>query len=90
MAQALRCKPKIILFDRADRSLDREGYQHVYHLLARLKGKASVLMVSDDENLIRLCDRLYLLDEANLRPLRTQSIGRPRPRLTLLEPGEVL
>ncbi len=73
IARALRAKPKVILFDRADRALDRDGYQHVFSLLARLKGKATILMVSDDENLVRLCDRVLLLERGVLSVVREQS-----------------
>lgn len=78
IARALRAKPKLILFDRADRSLDRDGYQHVFDLLARVKGRATLVMVSDDENLIRLCDRVVTLEEGRLIPERTE-----RPYLSL-------
>lgn len=61
MVRALLHKPKLILFDQADRSLDREGYHQLFRLLARLKGKATMLLVSDDQNLIRLCDRKLTL-----------------------------
>lgn len=57
MARVLIHKPKIILFDRADRSLDREGYNHVFRLFARLAGKATILMATDDQNLLRLATR---------------------------------
>lgn len=86
IARALRCKPRIILFNRADRSLDRDGYQHVFNLLARLKGKATIVMVSDDENLIRLCDQVYLLEDAKLKQLRSGPMGRGgRPNLSLVQ-----
>lgn len=83
IARALRHKPKLILFDQADRSLDREGYHQLFSLLARLKGKASMLIVTDDQNLMRLCDRRLQLHAGVLRP-----IGDGKPNLTLVQPGE--
>lgn len=51
MARVLASKPRIIIFDNADRSLDRAGYNLVYNLLTRLKGKATLIISSDDQNL---------------------------------------
>lgn len=61
MVRVLATKPKLILFDNADRTLDKEGYVTVYSLLAGLKGKASMIFVSDDHNIRDLADRHYVL-----------------------------
>ncbi len=62
MTRALAAKPHLILFDNADRSLDKEGYAMIYQLLARLKGKASMILVSDDRNIRALADNCYRLE----------------------------
>ena len=67
IARALAPKPRIILFGNADRGLDKEGYNRVYSLLARLKGKATMVIVSDDRNMVRLADRHYMLESGTLR-----------------------
>lgn len=69
LVRALRHKPKLILYDQADRSLDRDGYHQLFSLLARLKGKATMLLVSDDKNLLRLADRRIVLHSGGLHPL---------------------
>lgn len=51
VTRVLAPRPKIILFDNADRSLDREGYNQIYNLITRLKGKATLVLSSDDHNL---------------------------------------
>lgn len=68
IARALLHKPKLILFDHADRALDNEGYNHVYRLLGVLKGKATLVVVSDDRNILSLVDRAYRLEHAKLVP----------------------
>lgn len=68
MVRALLHKPKLILFDQADRSLDREGYHQLFRLLARVKGKASMVLVADDQNLMRLCDRTLVMRDGRLLP----------------------
>lgn len=76
LVRALRHKPRLILFDQADRSLDREGYGQLFSLLARLKGKATMLLVSDDKNLLRLADRRLLLQGGTLHALGAKTPHR--------------
>ena len=66
MVRVLAPKPRLILFDNADRSLDRSGYNLVYNLLARLKGKATIILSSDDHNLTAQASRFYFLTDGRL------------------------
>ncbi len=66
MVRVLAPKPRLILFDNADRSLDRDGYNLVYNLLARLKGKATIIISSDDHNLTAQASRFYSLTDGRL------------------------
>ena len=50
----------------ADRGLDKEGYHLVYKLLAKLKGKVTMILISDDKNILHLSDRDYVLDHGKL------------------------
>ena len=65
--RALASKPRLILFDNADRTLDKEGYTMIYSFLARLRGKASLILVSEDQNIMGLADRHYELKERTLQ-----------------------
>ncbi len=62
IARVLAVKPRIILFDKADRALDKEGYNQVYRLLGRLKGKVTMALVSDDRNVLSLADKICTVD----------------------------
>jgi ATP-binding cassette subfamily C protein LapB len=66
IVRVLATKPRLILFDNADRSLDKDGYSMIYSLLARLKGKASMVLVSDDKNICGLAEHLYELENGTL------------------------
>lgn len=66
MTRILATKPKILLFDEADRSLDHDGYNRVFSLLARLNGKVAMILVSDDENITALATRRYRLENGKL------------------------
>ncbi len=77
MVRVLAPKPRLILFDNADRALDREGYNLVYSLLARLKGKAGMIIVSDDFNIRGLASRFYRLENGKL--METQEAYSTNP-----------
>lgn len=80
MTRVLAAKPHIILFDSADRALDREGYTMIYSLLARLKNKVAMVIVSDDRNLRGLADIHYELHEGRLHEAGMDfSTGNVRP-----------
>lgn len=80
LVRVLAAKPKIILFDNADRTLDKEGYSMIYSLFARLKGKVSFILVSEDRNICGLADRTLLLEEGRLvQTDETYSKGNVRP-----------
>ena len=69
MVRALASKPRLILFDNADRGLDSEGYALVYNLLARLKGKVTLVLVSEDKNIQSLADRTLFLQNKTLKDI---------------------
>jgi ATP-binding cassette, subfamily C, bacterial LapB len=75
MVRVLAARPRLILFDNADRGLDKEGYAMTYSLLARLKGRATLLLATDDKNLRSLADRHYVLKDGTL----TTAEETPRP-----------
>lgn len=66
ITRVLANKPKIILFDNADGALDLEGYKMIYSLLARLKSKTSMILVSEDRNIMALAERHYKLQNGRL------------------------
>lgn len=87
IARVLLHKPKIILFDKADRSLDRDGYNHIFRLFARLKGKATIIIVSDDYNILRLATRECTLARGTLYEAATQDNVYPLSNRRTMEPA---
>jgi len=67
IARTLARRPSVIMFDNADRGLDREGYNLVFKVLGRLKGKVTMLFVSDDRNILRLADQEYHIVDGKLQ-----------------------
>ncbi len=62
IARVIAAKPRILLFYNADRALDKDGYNSVYKLLGRLKGRVTMVIVSNDHNTLRLADKHYILE----------------------------
>jgi len=67
IARVLLYKPKIVLFHNADRGLDREGYNLLVKFLNLLKGKATMIIVTEDHNINRLADKHYLLKDGKMQ-----------------------
>lgn len=76
MVRVLAPKPRLILFDNADRSLDRDGYNLVYNLLARLMGKATLIISSDDHNLTSQATRFFTIEKGRLQETLKQNDSR--------------
>lgn len=68
LGRALVDHPGIILFDDADRALDKEGYNLVFKLIGKLKGRSTLIIVSQDQNLQSFADHFYTLKEGYLVP----------------------
>ena len=56
IARALIRRPDILIFDEVTNHLDYESRLRMRDLLAALRGKTTVLLVSHDPELIKLCD----------------------------------
>lgn len=66
IVRSLAAKSRLILFDNADRLLDKEGYATMYSLLARLKGKVAMVLVTEDYNIQGLAERRYVIENNTL------------------------
>lgn len=81
IARILATKPRIILYDNADRALDKEGYNYIFRLLARIKGKATLILVSEDHNVLRLADTHYHLNNGILSQSHNHGISNESPSI---------
>lgn len=69
IARALLHRPQLILFDNADHGLDKESYALVFNLLARLRGQATLIIVSEDKNITSLADQEWQISNGSLIPI---------------------
>lgn len=66
IARVLAMKPKIILFDQADKNLDQESYGTLFKFLGKIKGRATLILITNDENLSSLADTHYDIKDKTL------------------------
>jgi len=82
MARALANGARVILFDEANNALDRNADEMLKTALARLKGKVTMVMVSQRPSLLALADHVYDLRQGDLvlrKPRSTSTKPRGRP-----------
>lgn len=63
IVRALAPHPRLVLLDNADHALDRNGYNYLFELLGQLKGNATMVLVTEDQNLLRLADKRLTLHQ---------------------------
>lgn len=66
IARVLAFRPRVILFDDADRNLDRNGYKNIISTLGNLRQEACIILVTDDEYISRLAHFHYELTSGGL------------------------
>ncbi|RPA61318.1 ABC transporter ATP-binding protein [Aerococcus agrisoli] len=69
IAKALFNRPSIILADEPTASLDTQNAFDVVQILSKQakNGKKAVIMVTHDQRLIDACDKVYYMEDGNLR-----------------------
>lgn len=69
IARALACRPKILLFDGANTSLDQAGEARLKTALEELRGKMTIILVTHRPFLQQIADRALQLSDGALVPL---------------------
>ena len=69
LVRVLMNEPALLLFDDADRALDKEGYNRLFRLIGRLKGRCTLIMISHDQNLRSFADQFFHLENGALGPI---------------------
>ncbi len=76
IARVLVHKPKVIIFNNADKGLDREGYNLLVKLLNLINPDVSMIIVTDDHNINALADRRYLLEDGKLTEITEKDVSQ--------------
>lgn len=67
IVRALASNPDVILFDEANSGLDNNADEDLKNLMAELKGKCTIVLVSFRPSLLKLADRIYDLKDGELK-----------------------
>jgi len=67
IARNIARKPAILLFDEANSSLDGRADKMLRTAFEKLKGKVTVVIVSNRPSLLRLCDHIYELENGEIK-----------------------
>ena len=62
IARALIRQPRILVLDEVMNHLDKDSKNKIIDLLLSLRGKMTILLVSHDQDIISLCDKVISLD----------------------------
>jgi len=84
IARALVDKPRILLFDEANASMDGAGDAMLKALLERLKGRVTMVLVTPRPSILNLSDRIYDIvgSDVVLRGSDMDRLGRPAQQVS--------
>lgn len=75
LAKWLNCNPEIIVLDEPTRGIDINAKMEIYHIIANLaeQGKSIILISSEMQEIIGLCDRVYVMYEGQITGVLNQA-----------------
>ncbi len=62
IARALAKKPRILILDEATNALDIRTENEILNGISNLKGELTIIIISHDENSLKICDKIIDLD----------------------------
>lgn len=87
IARALVDKPRILLFDEANTAMDAAGDNMLRHLLERLKGQVTLVLVTQRPSMLGLADRIYDIADGRVTERQPSESpiggGAPAPALQM-------
>ncbi len=66
IARALLNRPQVLILDEANNGLDHEGDRHLANLLADLKGRLTIILITQRPSLLKLGDRQLTLQNGQI------------------------
>lgn len=68
MARALAVRPRVLLCDEAESSMDHKAFAMFKWLLGRLKGSCTIVLATSHPELLSMCDRVYAVRNLGFSP----------------------
>ncbi len=70
IARAFLRQPKLLILDEPTNHLDDAAVQLLVHNLKEMRHKPAILMISHDEEIVNLAQKVYLLKNGKIQPAR--------------------
>ena len=70
IARALYKESPILLLDRSTSSLDRESEDRFVQQIVKIKSTKTIIIVSHRDNALKFCEKIYKLENKNLRLIK--------------------
>ncbi|RXJ68997.1 hypothetical protein CRV08_06080 [Halarcobacter ebronensis] len=66
LARALYKEPKLLILDEPTSNLDKKTEEDIVEVLNRQKGQMTILIASHSEDVIKICDKVYNIQNKNI------------------------
>jgi ATP-binding cassette, subfamily B, bacterial PglK len=70
IARAMFNDPQFVIFDESTNSLDEKNEKSIMEFIYSLKSKKTVLIISHKEEILNKCDRIYKIENKNLKKIK--------------------
>lgn len=70
LARTFAERPKMVVMDNTLTGLDQDDKRRIYHLVTAEENKWTLLVVSDDKEMVELCDRAVYLENGTIREIK--------------------
>jgi len=67
LARAIVSKPEILILDEPTSSLDKESEELIFDSLKKISKFTTIILITHDSNIINLADKIYYVEEGNIR-----------------------
>lgn len=88
MVRALSSAPKIVLFDETNNAVDIRGETAMLEYLRSIKGKVTLILITQRPSFHKIADRAYCLRDGTLVPDDGESDHQGRPKVVELRPQD--
>ncbi len=67
LARALYNNPEVLILDEPSTGLDKNSEKKLISSLIKLKGKINIIIISHKKEVVKICDKIFILDNEGLK-----------------------
>ena len=69
LARAIYSEPKVLILDEPSTGLDEKSEMEFINSLKKLLGKMIIIIISHKKNVLKICDKVFIVDNMNLKKI---------------------